>query len=302
MNPPASAVSSIGEVYRNGRYAPFLQTYRLAGSAPVELVRFAQPAGEFPDPPVRAYTLSRNESGSGRMRFDIGTGRHELAFRPGDLVLTPPGVATAFANDAAHRKAFISLPAGMVGQLARDGAAPGRGAAIPDFGRLHDGSFRSAVITNLLDLIWSEAALEGPHARLFSDGVCLALVAALLRLAAPARHPVRPGPHLSAARLARVQGWVEAHLAEPFGLAEMAGSACLSPWHFSRAFKNATGQTPRAFVGACRIDRARRLLADSDLPLSQVAQQCGFADQPHFSTAFRRHTGMTPRAFRCRHA
>jgi AraC family transcriptional regulator len=290
----AAPFESLAQVYRNGGYAPFLQAMRLAGSAPVPLVRFTQPGGAFPDPPTPDYTLAINERGGGRMRFDIGLGRRDVPFRRGDLVLKPPSVATFFANDGQHTKSFISLSPAMVGALARDAI----GRDVPDFGRLHEGTFQSPVIARLLDLIWSETAIESPYSRLFNDGVVLTLVAALLRLARPEARRATAAPGLTQARLTRVRGWVADHIAEPFGLAEMASSVGLSPFHFSRAFKAATGQTPRAFVIACRIDHAKALLSGTALPLVEVAQSCGFADQAHFTTSFRRHVGMAPGAWR----
>ena len=170
--------------------------------------------------------------------------------------------------------------------------------AAPDFGRLHEGAFQSPVIARLLELIWLQAAVESAYARLFNDGAMVALVATLLGLAAPQARRATPAPGLAPARLARVRAWIEDRIAEPFSLSEMAASIDLSPFHFSRAFKAATGQTPRAFVIACRIDRAKDLLANTALPLAEVAQGCGFADQAHFTTHFRRHVGIAPGAWR----
>jgi len=287
-------LESLAQVYRSGSYAPFLQATRLTGSADVPLVRFSQPGGAFPDPPTPDYTLAINERGGGRMRFDIGLGRRDVPFRGGDLVLKPPSVATFFANDGPHTKSFLSLPPGMVADLARDTT----GQAIMDFGRLHEGTFQSPVIARLFDLIWSEPPVESPYARLFNDGAVIALVATLLHLAIPQARPAAAAPGLTPARVARVRGWVTDHIAEPFGLAEMASSIGLSPFHFSRAFKAATGQTPRAYVIACRIDLAKQLLSGTPLALAQVAQSCGFADQAHFTTNFRRHVGIAPGAWR----
>lgn len=294
MQPGDAPLDSLAQFYRSGGYAPFLRAIHVAGSAGVPLVRFSQPGGEFPDPPTQDYTLAINETGRGRLRFDIGLGRRDLPFRRGDLVLKPPGVATFFANDLPHAKSFISLQPAMVAALAREAT----GRAAPDFGRLHETAFRSAVIAGLLEMIWAEAAREGPAARLFTDGAVIAVVATLLRLAMPEARPAPLAQGLAPARLARVRDWVAAHLAEPFGLAAMAESAGLSPFHFSRAFKAATGQTPRAYVMARRLDQARELLADPTLPLAEVAQRCGFADQAHFTTQFRRAAGITPGMWR----
>jgi AraC family transcriptional regulator len=100
---------------------------------------------------------------------------------------------------------------------------------------------------------------------------------------------------------ARVQTAVEfirdsLHL--PVTLADIAASAGLSPYHFGRVFRVATGVPPHRFLTRMRIDVARRRLADSDLSVTEVAQLCGFSSASQFSTAFRRETGMAPRTFR----
>jgi AraC family transcriptional regulator len=295
VQPDAGIHRSLAEIYGQGAYAPYLCALRQAGSGEVALVRFRQPAGAYPDPPTADYTLALNEQGSGRMSFDIGLGRRELPFRRGDLVLKAPGTATQFANDGPHAKSFVSLPAAMVQRLAADAAgADGQ----VDFRALHDGAFRSPMVLRLFDLMWSAPMDGSPEARLFQDGAVLALVATLLRLAAPGPPPAPVPAALSPARIARVRDYVQARLGDSIGLEDMAAVAGLSVSHFSRAFKRATGQSPRAFVTACRVDQAKLLLGTTALPLAQVAQTCGFADQAHFTTVFSRTTGSTPGAWR----
>jgi AraC family transcriptional regulator len=288
MPPPAHRYGSLAEVYGSGGYAPFTNALRLAGTAPATLIRFSQPAGQFPDPPTDDVTLAINESGSGVMEFDMGAGCRQLPFRVGDLVLKPPGVATRFANSRPHAKSFVSLPPSFLAEAA---------GAPPDFGRLHADAFRCPVLARLLEMLWVDPSLQSPQGRLFADGLLLALTGRLLSLA-QARLPEPGRGALSPERLERVDEWVAAHLAEPFGLDEMAASVGLSPFHFARSFKQATGETPLAFVAAKRIELAKRLLGAGATPLAEVAQLCGFADQAHFTTAFRHRTGMTPGVWR----
>lgn len=289
----ADSFATLAEVYGRGRYAPFTRAARIAAGLPVALVRFAQPAGDFPDPPTADYTLAVNERGAGTMWFDIGTGRRELRFAAGDMVLKPPGVATMFGVDHPHQKSFVSIPATLVHGILEEA-----GVARRDFGALHEGTFRAAAPMRLLDLMWSEAAPESAHGRLFGDGALLALVGSLLRLADTAGSPGSAPGALAPARVARVRDWIMAHLAEPIDLAGMAEAACLSRFHFSRSFKAATGLSPRAYVMACRIEQARAWLEKGDMPIAAIAQACGFADQSHFSAAFVRTMGVPPGRYR----
>ena len=75
--------------------------------------------------------------------------------------------------------------------------------------------------------------------------------------------------------------------------------ARLSPYHFARQFKTATGLPPHRYVIMRRVERARQLLqAATDLSLAEVALRAGFSDQSVFCLHFKRLVGVTPRQFR----
>jgi transcriptional regulator GlxA family with amidase domain len=82
---------------------------------------------------------------------------------------------------------------------------------------------------------------------------------------------------------------------------ELSDVARLSASHFSRAFRRSFGEGPGAYLIRQRVDHARHLMLISDMPLSEVAQACGFADQAHFSRNFRAVTGHSPGAWRRTH-
>ncbi len=103
---------------------------------------------------------------------------------------------------------------------------------------------------------------------------------------------------LPPARLRRVQEYVSDHMHEEIRLADLAQEAKLSPYHFLRAFKTATGLTPREYVQQCRVERTKTLLEGSDMPIERIAEAVGFAGQSHLATRFRNATGITPSAYR----
>jgi AraC-like DNA-binding protein len=98
--------------------------------------------------------------------------------------------------------------------------------------------------------------------------------------------------------LRRVRDHIDAHLAQNISLEALAEVAGLSRCHFARAFKQSVGIAPHSFVMQRRLERAERLLAETDFSLCQVALDSGFSDQSHFSSCFRRHFGVSPRSFR----
>ncbi|WP_277960508.1 AraC family transcriptional regulator [Pseudomonas sp. RIT-To-2] len=97
--------------------------------------------------------------------------------------------------------------------------------------------------------------------------------------------------------IARAKELLLTHLAEPPSLEALAEAVHLSPFHFARCFRKATGLPPHAWLMQQRIARARALLRDGCLPV-QVAVQLGFADQSHLSRQFKKVYGVGPRAYR----
>ena len=96
----------------------------------------------------------------------------------------------------------------------------------------------------------------------------------------------------------RVRDYILAHLEENISNRGLAALAGLSAFHFARAFKRSAGVTPHQFVLERRVERVKRLLVETDLPLAQIAVAAGFADQSHCARRFRDFVGITPTRFR----
>jgi AraC-like DNA-binding protein len=94
-------------------------------------------------------------------------------------------------------------------------------------------------------------------------------------------------------RLRKVKEMIQARCAQVLTLDEMAAQACMSRYHFVRAFKRTVGMTPHAWKVDQRIQRARALL-DQGMGLAGAALQLGFADQSHFQRAFKQRVAATP--------
>jgi AraC family transcriptional regulator len=95
-----------------------------------------------------------------------------------------------------------------------------------------------------------------------------------------------------------VVDYMNCHLADNIGLAELAALAGCSLQHFKRAFRVSTGKPPHRFLLKLRIERAQVLLVQNNLRLAQIALECGFSSQPHFTSVFREHTGLSPARWR----
>ena len=103
---------------------------------------------------------------------------------------------------------------------------------------------------------------------------------------------------LPIARLRRVEDYVREHLIENISLETLAELAELSPFHFSRVFKQSTGMTPLQFVIRERILRAQQLIRETSRSLIEIALEIGYTSPSHFAEVFRRTVGMSPSEFR----
>jgi AraC family transcriptional regulator len=103
---------------------------------------------------------------------------------------------------------------------------------------------------------------------------------------------------LSPYKLRRTTSYIHAHLEQELSLVTLAAVGETSPAHFSRLFKHATGLAPHQYVICCRMERAKHLLAETNISLSEIALLVGCADHSHFSALFRNHVAQTPTAYR----
>lgn len=155
----------------------------------------------------------------------------------------------------------------------------------------------SGPVPDIMRRMYGEFRSEGSACALILEGLGLELAAMVLRSADRSSAPRRPPQWL---RTIREQ--LDAALRGPAPkLSLLATSAGIHPVHLSRAFRAAYGCAPGYYLRRLRIEHARRLLCDSELSLSQVAQTVGYYDQSHFTTVFRRVTGTTPARYRARH-
>jgi AraC family transcriptional regulator len=91
---------------------------------------------------------------------------------------------------------------------------------------------------------------------------------------------------------------MEASLDGAVSLSDLARACELSIRHFSRAFRESTGQSPHRWLVERRLDKARALLERSEQPLGAIASACGFANQSHFTRTFTSAEGTSPGAWR----
>ena len=109
------------------------------------------------------------------------------------------------------------------------------------------------------------------------------------------QHLGYPGalPHLRVAK-----DLMDRHYAEPLSLDQVARQAGYSRFHFLRAFRDAYGETPRAYLTRRRIERARDLLRSANLTVTEICHMVGFTSLGSFSARFSGLMGQSPSAYR----
>ncbi|GGF04961.1 hypothetical protein GCM10011611_07970 [Aliidongia dinghuensis] len=110
----------------------------------------------------------------------------------------------------------------------------------------------------------------------------------------------RTPPGLPKWRLKRAFDHIEANLAEPISLPDLAEVAGLSPTYFSTQFRATTGLRPHEYILRRRIHHAQRMLLDPRTSVIEIALSVGFQTHAHFTTVFKRFVGETPYRWRQR--
>ena len=146
-----------------------------------------------------------------------------------------------------------------------------------------------------------ETLLKAEHAAnsLYAETLALLAALELERLqgnAAFGKIPASGGLSLAQERLLR--GYISENLCRDISLGELAALVKLSRFHFARAFRKTFSLPPHQFILRARIELAKTMLLRNSLPVQQIAEELGFANQGHLAAAFRRLTGHTPGQFR----
>jgi len=213
-------------------------------------------------------------------------------YGPGSLGMTAPGeeVTLRWRGDTAHSTLQLHLPAESILRCNED--LVGRGAVFPRMPNAlsHDDPLLQQVILGVA------AKLREGAPEIYAESAAQFLTMHMLMR--HAGHDITKARTRDAARMQRVCDYMHAHLAEEISLQDLARVAYVSRFHLIRMFKQTYGETPYQRVARLRIQRAQRLLATSDTPITQIALNCGFTNQTHFAAAFRRLVGLSPTAYR----
>lgn len=238
------------------------------------------------------YTSPQIAEARGFFRKPQGAGH---MFRFGDLIFIPAGANIFGAGPGGTQKiiSFMVYPGPSRSFHDLSNAWNER-----DLGRF--GDIRCDRLHDSMRRIGQEAVTPGFASNLMLEALSTSIEVDLMRYlkgeTGLSHQQSRGG--LSPRQLRLVTEYIEDWRGGPIRAADLAELVEVSRGHFMRAFKQSTGRTVHEYVEQARLDRAKALLTDTDVPLKQIGAHLGFSTPSSFSLAFRRATSMTPGRYR----
>jgi AraC family transcriptional regulator len=220
----------------------------------------------------------------------------QLKMRSGDMSFLPAGHGFELAWNRPTHVLHASFEDDLVRELLE-----AHGLA-RDFDFTAKIQVRDSMLEQLARALLAEVRSNGGFGgSMYVEALFTALLVQLFRRHSDIDQPFarQAAPRLGEAALRRALDYMQDNLAATLTVEDVAQAAHLSPYHFSRLFKDATGFAPHQYLIKVRIERAKELLLNSTrCSLAQVASEVGFFDQAHFTRHFKRIEGVTPAVMR----
>jgi AraC family transcriptional regulator len=256
---------------------------------------------EAPGPVAPHAKISIVVRGSDEGLVTCKVGGSWCSARPttGSIWLRPIGGEYDYARirHAEVQVIHLYVPSVVFARLMDDYNLP----AVPERSIRYSCGVRDEVINQIGLSVLSEMMSPTAAGRMLVETSSLLLAARLAHSHSETeliRSPIGSGHGLDGGRLRRVLAYIEEHLAEDITVTDLANVACLSIFHFTRAFAATMGVPPHRYVSQRRLESAKAMIATGRASLSEIAFDCRFSSQSSFTRAFRRATGMTPAEYR----
>lgn len=275
--------------------APIMSSQHVGWNG-IFLAHYRQPAHETPEHRVTQHVIAitdvRTQTQSER-RLDGRLQRY--LFGNGQISLTPANVSHWGAWDNEGEFTMLTICPRFVERVARESVNAERVELVPQF----------AVVDPLIQQVGlalkADVETGCVTGRLYGESAATMLAVHLLKHYAVFT-PVLPTytGGLCKHRLQQALAYINDHLDQDIKLADIANAVGMSQYYFIRLFKQSIGMTPHQYIIRQRVERAKQLLKQRDLAISDIALKCGFANQTHLTKLFRQFTGITPKVYRLR--
>ena len=232
---------------------------------------------------------------SGRTTLWRSRGDHvaQCVVRPGDVIITPAGVPTRWQHVDDIVAVVLRLSHAYLDKLAAGIDARREKVEIMDALSVRDAFLQEAAMRFLKALEPGSTSLAQIETLVRSLGLHL-----LTRYAVKRGRTVVRLTSMPPQKLRRAIDYIEANLHRDLTVADIAEHLSMSESHFSHVFRQTVGMPPRAYVRDRRVERAKTLLRQSGIPITEIANRIGCSSRSHLSVLFHRMTGLTPRQYR----
>ncbi|MFW6270472.1 MAG: helix-turn-helix domain-containing protein [Bacillota bacterium] len=157
----------------------------------------------------------------------------------------------------------------------------------------------NANLQNLINLFIEEAVQQQPGYQFILENLNLQITINLLRtLKSNCTYHTKKINYSETKSINYIINYLNENYDQDFSLEQIASLANYSPFHFIRLFKAKTGKTPFAYLFDIKINKAKQLLKNSDLSITDICFASGFNNRSHFSVVFKRKTGYSPSQYR----
>ena len=223
-------------------------------------------------------------AGKGSVQFPL----FRCFVEPGDLLLINPNVSHTEYSSQTKPLEYVALELAQLEALSKSNLHRGY---------LHFHREDAEELLTLVRMIGSELTHPQPHSEALCDNLVKSILICLLRYDSfTLLHP-----HRSVTDCKRVHRYITNHFAEPMDLDSLAAMGSLSKFHLAHKFKDFYGYSINNYLQDCRIREAARLLAETDLGITEIGRRVGFNTPCHFNSIFRDHMQTTPKEYRMEH-
>jgi AraC family transcriptional regulator len=266
-------------------------------AGPLSLRIATDPADRTETPAIPRPRVAIHLGRSVYMVCQRGGQKHRGMRVHGDIDIVPPETPCVWEPNGPDTALIVGIDRELLAVTAEElGMHPGRLDVLNRFG------IRDSQIENIGWALKAEMEAGYPTGRIFRDSLATGLAAALLhRHSSFSPVPFASSTAMSGHRLRQALSYIEDNLKQDLSLIEIAQVAGVSVAHLKATFRQTTGLPVHQYVIQRRVEKARLLLSESNLSISQVADETGFAHQSHMATHMRRILGLSPNAIRQLH-
>jgi len=260
----------------------------------LKVLLLSDPAGVSVSPATRRTSVSIHVGTSVHIGCRRGGKYHWGLSVHGDIDIIPPGVVSVWELKEKDTALIMSVPVSLLTMTALEsGVDPAKVEIVNRF------QMRDPQMEHIGWALKAEMESGYRSGRLYFDSLGTAMAACLLdRHSSVSRASRIENQGMSGRRLRGVLSYVEDNLGRELSLKEIADTAGLSVSHCNTAFRKSIGMPIHQYVIRRRVERAKTLLREGEMSISQIAIEAGFAHQSHLAYHVRRLLGVSPMSLR----